>query len=217
MLKRIGALLLVAALLTVPAAATEGNIIYSEEARECIFGPGSEYSPTDLFPNFKDVMPGDTLEQIILVKNDRDKGVKIKIYMRALGGHPQSDEFLSQLSLRVESKEDEIMFDAAAHESAQLSDWVCLGTLYSGGELELKVILDVPVTLDNSFMNYVGYMSGYLDWEFAIEEFPVEPDDPKPPETGDDADLTRYVILAGASAAALVILFLLSRKKKKEN
>lgn len=210
-LKRICALLLAATALTVAASAAEGNVTYSEEAKECIFAPGSEFSPTDLFPQFKDVMPGDRIEQRILVKNDAKNQVKIKIYIRALGGHPESEEFLSRLSLQVYKDEDEPMFAAAADESAQLSDWVCLGTLYSGGEVELKVVLDVPVTLDNMFKNYAGY----LDWEFAIEEYPVEPDDPKPPETGDDAELPRYVILAGLSAGALALLFLLGKKQKQ--
>ena len=211
MLKRICTLLLTVAILTVAASATEGNVTYSEAAKECIFAPGSEYSPTDLFPEFKDVMPGDCLEQRILVKNDPKNQVRIKIYMRALGGHPESEEFLSRLSLRVSKDEGEEMFAAAADEAAQLSDWVCLGTLYSGGEVELKVILDVPVTLDNMFKNHIGY----LDWEFAIEEYPVEPGDPKPPETGDDAALIRYMVLAGLSAGGLVILFLLWRKRKQ--
>ena len=214
-MKRIAAIL-AAALLTVSVSAKDGNIIYDDKAKECIFGPGTEYSLTDLFPNFKGVMPGDTLEQKIYVKNHPDNNAKIKIYMRALGGHMESTEFLSQLTLRVENESQNIMFDASANESAQLSDWVCLGTLYSGGELELKVILEVPVTLDNTYQHHIEYMEGYLDWEFAVEEFPVEPDDPKPPQTGDDTRLGRYILLAVLSAAGLMVIFLLGRKKKEK-
>ena len=105
---------------------------------------------------------------------------------------------------------DTILFDAAAHETAQLTDWVYLGTLYSGGEVDLNVTLDVPVTLDNQFKDLVGY----LDWEFAVEELPVEPSDPEPPKTGDDARLWLWI---GMAAVSLLVLLLLILVRKKGN
>lgn len=201
----------------VPALAAEGNATYSGDAGQFIFAPGSEYSPTDLFPNFKDVMPGDSLTQPITVKNDASKEVKVKIYMRSLGAskelgdYEKSVDFLSKLHLRVEKSADNemaYMFDAAAHETAQLTEWVELGTLYSGGEVNLNVILDVPVELDNTFKNYIGY----LDWEFAIEEFPVEDTDPKPPQTGDAFQPVWWILLAVASAAGLLLLIFWRKK-----
>ena len=195
-----------------PASALDGQVIYAKGAEKFFFLPGSDYSPTDLFPDFKDVMPGDSIQQKILVKNDVSNDCKIKIYMRALGAHEDSVEFLSQLNLTVTKGTDTIMFDAPADQTAQLTDWVYLGTLYSGGECELIVTLDVPVTLDNQFKNLVGY----LDWEFAVEELPVEPDDPEPPKTGDEFAAYLWAGLMGISLIAIVVL-LLARRKKKEN
>ena len=213
-MKRIAALCLTVLLMAayvIPASALDGQVIYAEDAEKFFFLPGSEYSPTDLFPEFKDVMPGDTLEQRIVVKNDVSNKCKIKIYMRALGAHEDSVEFLSQLSLRVTKGTDTILFDAPADQSAQLTDWVYLGTLYSGGECELIVTLDVPVTLDNRFKELVGY----LDWEFAVEELPVEDTDPDHPDTGDDSKLLMWIGLMVGSAI-LLILLLFRRKKKDE-
>lgn len=199
-----------------PVSAAESRVTYDDGARECIFTPGSEYSPTDLFENFKDVMPGDTLTQQITVKNDASKDVKIKIYLRSLGAHKDSVEFLSQLGLKVKkSAENKMayMFDAAANETAQLSDWVCLGTLYSGGEVNLDVELSVPITLDNTFKSKIGY----LDWEFMIEEFPIENGDPKPPATGDNSNLALWMILFVISASAVIILLVFKKKNKENN
>ena len=216
-MKKILTILWVCVLLlsSMPVAAAEGNVTYAGKSKDFIFAPGSDYSPTDLFPNFKDVMPGDSLTQPITVKNDASNKVKVKIYMRSLGAHEDSQEFLSQLHLRVEKSENNTMaymFDAAASETAQLTDWVLLGTLYSGGEVNLNVILDVPVELDNMFQQKIGY----LDWEFMIEEYPIEPTDPQPPYTGDDFQIWIWVGLMAVSLTAIVILILLGKRRKKE-
>ncbi|MBR3836616.1 MAG: LPXTG cell wall anchor domain-containing protein [Clostridia bacterium] len=198
-----------------PVYAADGKVTYSGNAGNFVFEPGSEHSLTDLFPNFKGIMPGDTLTQKITVKNDADNKVKVKIYIRSLGAHEDSVEFLSQLGLKVsKSEENEMayMFDAAANETAQLTDWVCLGTLYSGGEVNLDVTLNVPTSLDNEFQNKIGY----LDWEFMIEEFPIEEGDPKPPQTGDNSNMGLWFALMISSLAMLIVL-LVWRKKDKED
>ena len=217
-MKKIIALLFTVVLLlssTVTVFAADGKVTYSGNAGNFVFEPGSDHSLTDLFPNFKGVMPGDTLTQKITVKNNADNKVKVKIYIRSLGAHEDSKEFLSQLGLKVKKSSDNdmaYMFDAAANETAQLTDWVYLGTLYSGGEVNLDVTLNVPVELPNEYQNKIGY----LDWEFMIEEFPVEPDDPKPPQTGDNSNMGLWFALMLCSGAMLIIL-LVWRKKDKEN
>ena len=217
-MKKIITLLITLALLlfsTVTVFAADGKVTYSGNAGNFVFEPGSEHLLTDLFPNFKGVMPGDTLTQKITVKNDADNKVKVKIYIRSLGAHEDSVEFLSQLGLKVAKSEENkmaYMFDAAANEAAQLTDWVCLGTLYSGGEVNLDVTLNVPVELPNEFQNKIGY----IDWEFMIEEFSIEEGDPKPPQTGDNSHMGLWFALMISSAAMLIIL-LVWRKKDKEN
>jgi len=198
-----------------PAFAAGGNVTYSGDAGRFIFAPGSEQSLTDLFPDFKDVMPGDSLTQPVTVKNDASNKVKVKIYMRVLGAHEDSVDFLSQLHLRVEKSEDDAtvsLFEAASNETAQLTDWVCLGTLYSGGEVNLNVILDVPVELGNEFQQQIGY----LDWEFMVEEYEIEPTDPEPPKTGDDFPIWLWLGLMIISLCAVVILVLAWKQGSKK-
>ena len=202
--------------LACPAAATyvdqDGDIIYTDGVEKFVFMTDSDYSDSDQFENFKTVMPGDVIDQRILLRNDITNDRKIKVYMRALGAHEESMDFLSQLNLTIIKDTDTILFDAPADQAAQLTDWVYLGTLYSGGECELIVKLEVPVTMGNEYANSVGY----LDWEFGVSEYPVEPTDPKPPETGDDTRLTLWITLAVGSLVLMGLLFFLARRKKKE-
>ena len=214
MMKRIAILLLalIVLLCAIPASAEEGKVTCSGDSGKFIFEPGSEYSPTDLFPNFKDVMPGDSLSQKITVRNDASNKVKVKIYMRALGAQEGSEEFLSKLNLSIQKSADNkmaYMFDGPADETLHLTDWVCLGTLYSGGKVNLDVTLDVPVELDNNFKKLVGY----LDWEFMIEEFPIEPSDPQSPDTGDHSMLWLWILLLIVSGS-LMLLMLIKKKKR---
>ena len=191
-------------------SAQDGNVTYDGNAKDFIFAPGSEYSPTDLFADFKNLMPGDSVSQKITIDNDISKEVKIKIYMRSLGADQQSQEFLSQLSLTVVQDGKTNLFDAPASETAQLTDWVYLGTLYSGGKIDLDVTVSVPITLGNDFQDAVGK----LTWDFMVEELPVETTDPRP--TGDNSNIYVAMTVMSVSAAALTVVLALKKKKEQE-
>lgn len=205
--------LLMALLLVVLGAATalaaDGNVSYSGNAGQFIFEPGSEYSPTDLFPDLKSVMPGDSITQRITVTNRASQAVDVKIHLRALGAHRDSEEFLSQLTLTVTQVGQGELFNAPADRTAQLTDWVCLGEVQSGGTVELAVTLTVPTTMGNEFAD----RAGYLDWQFMVEEFPATDS----PQTGDEMNLGLYIgLMAAALVAIVVIVLLLIRRRRKE-
>ena len=194
------------------SAFADGSVSYDGNAKKFIFAPGTSHSPTNLFDNFQNMMPGDVCTEQILIKNDKSNNVKIKVYIRSLGAQEDTDAFLSQLNLTVQQNEDSILFDSPADQTAQLKDWVYLGTVYSGGEIILDVTLEVPITMGNDYQNEIGY----IDWEFKVEELPIESTDPKPPQTGDTSNLFLYAGLMIFSFAALIILILGKRRKQEE-
>lgn len=210
---RFGSCMLALALLLsicIPVYAS-GSVSYDANAREFIFAPGTHQSPTCLFDNFLNVMPGDILTEEILIKNASNNKVKIKVYMRSLGAQENSDDFLSQMKLTVQQMDDSVLFDAPANQTAQLDDWVYLGTVYSGGEITLDVMLQVPITMGNDFQNKIGY----IDWEFKVEEFPIESTDPTPPPTGDQNNVLLYSGILCVSLAGLIVLLLAAVHKRK--
>jgi len=211
MKKLIVVLLLFIVALPFSVSAASSNVIYSGDSGSIVFESGSQNNPSDLFDNFKSVMPGDTLTQKITVYNKASNKVKVKIYLRSLGAQNEPDGFLSSLRLKVKKSEQNdmaYMFDASADKSAGLADWFELGTLYSGGKVDLDVILEVPSELDNSFAD----TSGSIIWEFKVEEYPIEDTDPTPPATGDNSS-TWFMTLA--FAIILIIFFILLFKRRK--
>ena len=186
------------------SALAAASVTYVGGAEDFIFLPGSEYSDSDMFENFKGVLPGDVLTQNITVKNNTSG--KVRIYMRAEPVTELDRDFLSQLKLHVECKDSAIL-DAAASETAQLTNNTLLGTFKSKGSTQRTVTLAVPAELGNEYMGKVGT----VPWTFLVEEIPEEDS----PETGDWFRMEIWLSAAVLLAAA--ILFVLLRKRRAEN
>lgn len=204
-MKKIISIIMLLCLLTGTAFAA-ASVTYEGGAEKFVFLPGSEYSDSDLFENFKGVLPGDALTQQITVKNATDG--KVRIYMRAEDEGMEDTDFLSQLHMTVECRDKEI-FDAAPSETAQLTENTLLGTFKKKGSTELTVTLTVPATMGNDYMNRVGV----VPWTFLVEEIPEDDN----PETGDWFNIGMWAGLAIALAAVIIVLIVLQRRRRAEN
>ncbi len=189
-----------------------GTVTYDGNSQKFVFEPGSKHSPTDLFSDLKGVMPGDSITQKINIKNDIKNDVKIKLYIKSTGATEDSVDFLSKLNLTVSQDGDSNLFSGPANEAGTLGEWVYLGTFYSGAKIDLDVTLKVPLELDDAYQEAVGY----IDWLFKVEELPVEPDDPKPPQTGDNFNMYLWLALIVVSGLAIVLLLVTKKRKQEE-
>ena len=172
------------------------------------------YTATDLFknPGFKGVMPGDTLVQDFIVKNEAKNSIRLFMEVVAHDGvknklsdsvaakttTEQMIQFLNQMELQVTAGEGENAKILFAIPKGQLGTFtsekpVELGVLGAGSGTVLHAKLIVPITMNNDFANEIGE----IDFRFTVQE--NEPGgggggkDPKPPkdpeEEIDDPDV----------------------------
>lgn len=214
-------LVLVVALAT-PAFAATASITYKGQKDQFVFDPS-----TDLFRNFKGVMPGDTLEQSITFTNKSTDSNYVKLYVRAVAHDtsnpltkpvkdneniPSMEDFLSQLDMEVYCGKKQI-FKASPDELGGMKNKVLLGTFKKNASATLTVKLNVPIELGNKYANRMGE----VDWIFTVEAFKGTP------STSDDrliqtGQLNWPILALGAGGLVFLILggtMVLSRKKRK--
>ena len=165
--------------LSMSVFAADSTITFKGAAEGFAVQPGSQYTTTDLFDGFKNVMPGDKLTETITITNDASDCDYIKLYMKAVV-HDENNalseevaktetlatmqDFLAQLTMRIYNG-DQLIYEASPDQAGALADNVELGTLYKGDSLNLKVELDVPIEMGNEYANRVGE----VDWVFLAE------------------------------------------------
>ncbi len=233
LLKKIFTLVVATVAVTLSAttafAAEDSEVVFSYDGGKKSFSvtPGSVYSASDLFVNFKELMPGDSVTQSITLKYDGKDGYTARIYIKSLGtavdfpntgdgealsGKTLNNKVLEQLELDVTVRKDNRkIFDATAEKTDGMTDWVHLGNLRRGGKAELDVTINVPITMGNEF---AGVAAG-IDWLFKVEEIP-DTTPPGPPDTGDNTNILLFGGIAGISGASIILLLLLKKKSEDE-
>lgn len=200
-------LLIALALPMAALAADNPTVDYTGQQNTFQFGDVGSGSTTDLFADFKDVLPGDTIAQKIDVKNSST--VTVKIYLRQ---EPVSEEhraFLDQLRMTVFSDIGPTkLYEEAPSNQDGLANNVLLGTFLPGAKMTLTVNITVPDTLGNA----IAGLQGSVSWVFTVEEVQVDP--PPGPATGDMTSILPWLAIAAVMAAAIVLLVVLRKRAK---
>lgn len=196
------ALTLVLGLSVTAFAAETGLVEYKKRAFS--FEPGSLHYPTNLFPELKDVMPGDVLTQQVKISHKASSKVNIRVYIKAEGSSKNAD-FIRQMQLEVEHKDQNILYDGPDYDATDISDWVKLATLAPGKSTTLDLKLTVPKEMGNEYANNLGTVV----WKFKVEEIPIDTTNAK---TGDGIFL--WLAVLTVSTVALGTLGILRKRKK---
>lgn len=195
------ALILVLALSTPAQAAETGLVEYKKEAFS--FGPGTLHYPTDLFPELKDVMPGDVLHQQVKIRHKGSRSHNLRLYIKAQGSDENAD-FIRQMQLEVEHRDGHILYDGPDYDATDLSGWVKIATLAPGKSATLDLKLTVPKEMGSEYADNLGTVV----WKFKAEEIPISPEGPK---TGDFIGIWVTVLIFSGAA----LMFFIIRKKLK--
>lgn len=230
--------LLVVISLAVPAFAASDAVITVKNKSLFDYEVESQYTSTDLFNGFKDVLPGDKISQTVVIKNQSYSSDYIKVYLKAVP-HDETDNPLTYSETfentdgkdqaGVAGQRDETVAtmeaflsqltlrvfdknDKLIYEASPDRTGGLKSNVYLGSLRRWKSMkLTVELDVPAELGNEYANRVGEVDWVFTIESRNDPSDSPK---TGD------YLIMGAVgamalSAAALVILFIIRRKNKK--
>lgn len=216
----VAAILCVVAL-AVPARAFADTpaIAYDGNARQLtVSGATMSSGEPDLFPAFKDLMPGDEHEQQIEI---RATGVKsqVRVFVRAVVDH-ETAHLLSPITLTAAVSDASADWLQAETPGSVFAHPTQVATFTSDGSTVLNLQLSVPTSVGNGLAD----ANKTIRWEITAEDdgetIPAQPAGPKKPglfglaATGDNSLALLLTLLTLAIIAFMVALFLSQRNKR---
>lgn len=226
--------------MSLTAFAADSSITYEGGAEKYVFLPGSEYTDTDLFNNFKDVMPGDVLNQEITVKNTSGDCDRVKIYMRAVAhdenGNPltysetyentdgkdqanvagQRDETVATMQAFLQQLDLQVVNTANSEVifqgTAEELDGLSENVLLGTFEQGDETKLVATLSVPFELGNEYANRVGEVDWVFVAEE--INDPDKEVVKTGDSSNIILWIVLMAAAIVGIIATVLIKRKQK---
>lgn len=197
--------------LSMTAFAADSTVTYTGKGDYIEFAPGSVYTDTDLFDNFKDIMPGDVRSEEVTLQNRSKNSDYIKVWMRAVL-HDENDNTISPKVLNELQKDDRRGNLSKLEYMNDFLDRLTL-TIWKGDKKDANIIykgspdslekgfedgnvylgsfkynesikLNMELAVDIEMGNEYADRIGEVDWVFVIEER----DNPSNPDTPDETD-----------------------------
>ena len=182
----------------VGAFSSKPTVFYDGKRKELSF---VKVNQTDLFANFKEVMPGDTLTQTIYVQaNQIQKVTDVYLTMEKVDEVKLPQEILFRLYA-----EETLIVEDSLNNYETMSDGILLHRFEGEDTIVIKAVLEVPIEIGNEVAN----LCKNLKWTFFVQEDGVI----IPPQTGDYHMPYHSVILSACSLTIIVWIFI---KKRKE-
>lgn len=203
----------------VRAFADTSTIAYDGSARQLtVSGATVSSGEPDLFPAFKDLMPGDVREQQIEI---RAAGVKsqVRVFVRAVVDSETAD-MLSPITLTSTVGDAPASWLQAGTPGSVFAYPTQVATFTSDGSTVLNLQLSVPTSVGNELAD----ANKTIRWEITAEDdgekIPVQPAGTKKPSlfglaaTGDNSLALLLTLLALAIIAFMAAMFLSRRNKR---
>jgi len=206
-------LVLAVLMLSVSVCAFASEMVFWNHDELMYITPGTAYHTTDLFENFKDVMPGDMRTQVITIENIADDYKHVSVFLRAVA-HDEGENPLeySEPYENLDGKDqanvagsrdetvatmrdflhqlsmrvysgEELIFEAQADELNGLEEGIKIADLHEKETAVLTVELIVPIEMGNEYANRVGE----VNWIFTTQAYqqlkPTFPDPTAPGKT----------------------------------
>lgn len=194
------------------------NVTFDGNAEDFVFLDGSK----DLFDNFKNIMPGETRQQNITLKNDDHRELRFYLSANVLNSLDTDTSGLSIYNISI-TNNGEVFYDGtlddlAALSAGRMSDDTLLATLQKGEETKVTMVLEVDGdSMDNTYQN----REGLIQFNFSVEELDDESTIVEVVRTvyqgvrtGDATIIAPIIGLLVISG--LAVIFLVKRKKDKE-
>lgn len=204
------------------------KVEFQNPANGFVFTPTDETSYTvsvqDLFYNFKNLLPGETVSQTITVTNGYSQ--ETEIFLRAEDMEqslsPEQAELVDRLLreyavIVVTDETGNTIYngpiwgnlDGAGSNPSTMKNDVSLGKFAAGQTKNLNVQLQIDPEMGNEYQE----LWGLIRWVWSAEGAETST---TPPQTGDNSNIALFGSIAGVSAASLIVMLLLGRKKRKE-
>ncbi len=200
------------------------SVTYDGASRQLtVQGASGSATATDLFPAFKDLMPGDQRQQDVQLAVQGATS-QVRLYVQAVVDD-KTAQALQPVTLAASASNNTALSDLQTASAGKVfASKTLVATFAGSGTAVLHLQLCVPTSVSNELAN----ANEQVSWEFTAEDdsgqIPiVQPDNAPENQTGagvfskltQTGDAVGYAVLAALAAAAIVLAVAAKRRVRK--